>query len=82
MLILDYDFFEVTKEENRYIYRDLDTNETSELELIASKRITPFSEQDSDDYLLNLYPEADVTGEAYNDLVYYWFKFKEVTNHD
>lgn len=76
MLILDYEFFEVTQENGRYIYHDLETNEISELELIASKRIEPFTEQDSDDYLLNAYPEADVTGEAYNDLIYYWFKFK------
>lgn len=76
MLILDYENFTVTQEGNRYIYQDLDTNETSELELIACEPITPFSEQDSDDYLLNKYPEADVTGETYNDFVYYWFKFK------
>lgn len=76
MLILDYEFFEVTKENGRYIYHDLETNQTSELELIASERIKPFTEQDSDDYLLDKYPEADVTGEAYNDYVYYWFKFK------
>ena len=80
MLILDYDFFEVTKAGDRYFYHDLDTNEFSELELIACKRFEPFSEQDSDDYLLNAIPEADVTGEAYNDFVYYWFKFKEGGN--
>ena len=80
MLILDYDLFTVTYENGHYIYHDKEASTTEELKLIAYESIEPFSDHDSDDYLLNAYPEADVTGESWYDFTYYWFKFKEGGN--
>lgn len=75
-LILDYGDFQVVKKGDRYYYHDIPANTIEEVTLLAKEEIAPFSANDSDDYLLTKYPEADVTGEACDEMVYYWFVFK------
>ena len=76
-LILDYETFQVFKQENKYYYHSFEDESIKEVILLAKEPIEPFSTSDSDDYLLSKYPEADVTGEACDEIMYYWFVLKE-----
>jgi hypothetical protein len=75
-LILDYEHFQVFAREGKYYYHDFEAKTIEEVTLLAKEPIEPFSANDSDDYLLNKYPEADITGEDIYSLVYYWFILK------
>lgn len=71
--LIIYDDFKVIITENKKYYYISSDDEFYELQLIDKEFV---SCDLTDDYYLTKFPKADVTGEAFADPIYYWFKRK------